>query len=678
MRALRWLIVIALVLVSGSLAQAQTACMQLNWNAATGGVLPVDHYNVYRDGVKVGQSTTTSFLDSGLTASTSYSYRVATVDSAGNEGAPSAAVSNTTLAASSCASARTFVPVHTYFMAPSGNDSNSGLDAAHPWASPNHNAGNPSGFPGFVCGDVIVAAPGAYTNAIGQMGVVSNCPSTSRGIDGTGQIWAAVLLCNGDLAPTGAATSCNIDCHNAGACAYAPGGNCSPGCGNGINAALGPDHSFWAIEGWVLQGDGISDNGGSGTIEFMPTSCGKNSGYGPSTGVTHHVSLINSIIYNVGQGWAPNDCNQDHESTAGADYLAVVGLITQNSNFTNRFGVCIAAVDLVAPGVFGTATDTHVWWSDIINYNQISPDCNGAFDGENFMFDTIDDHTPVSNSTYVIRNTIGYYATRMCMSWQFHTQSFTAPFMKFYNNTCYKNAQTDTTGGTLEEGLQTDCFFDGSVCVLPWQIQIYNNIVFEPDVHPPLGSSSIDIYAWQTGGNSTNVTNGTAVRAGAQNIFWDVTPRQQYNFSPTSGVAPIVAIGTNGTIGLQATDSGPLDLYQNPNFKNPTDLINNHLGVPNCSGFINTTQCAGWNAVTQTMTVQSIIDDLKPNCSGLANVGNTQWCGGKGYQPPTTTCVSSGDIATDFPPWLKGLVYLHWTGSAVEQRFDLATLPCGR
>jgi hypothetical protein len=50
---------------------------------------------------------------------------------------------------------------------------------------------------------------------------------------------------------------------------------------------------------------------------------------------------------------------------------------------------------------------------------------------------------------------------------------------------------------------------------------------------------------------------------------------------------------------------------------------------------------------------------------------------GKGYQLPSITCVTNGPIATDYPPWLKGIVYLHWTGSAVVQNLDLVTLPCG-
>lgn len=67
----------------------------LSWSASTDNV-GVAGYKVYRNGVVVGTSTATSAVDSGLATSTTYSYRVAAYDSAGNVSAQSAAVSATT------------------------------------------------------------------------------------------------------------------------------------------------------------------------------------------------------------------------------------------------------------------------------------------------------------------------------------------------------------------------------------------------------------------------------------------------------------------------------------------------------------------------------------------------------------------------------------------------------
>uniref|UniRef100_A0AAU3HTS0 Glucanase n=1 Tax=Streptomyces sp. NBC_01393 TaxID=2903851 RepID=A0AAU3HTS0_9ACTN len=69
----------------------------LSWSASTDNTA-VTGYDVYRDGTKVGSATTTSYTDSGLAASTTYTYTVKAKDAAGNVSASSTAVSATTKA----------------------------------------------------------------------------------------------------------------------------------------------------------------------------------------------------------------------------------------------------------------------------------------------------------------------------------------------------------------------------------------------------------------------------------------------------------------------------------------------------------------------------------------------------------------------------------------------------
>ena len=516
---------------------------------------------------------------------------------------------------------RSFVPLHTYFMAATGcNDANAGTSAGAPWCTPNH-AG--------VCGDVIIAAAGTYTNDFSTWGTVSTCPSVTGGIDGLGGIYAAVLLCGGsDI------TSCKVDCSVSGT----PCNGCvtcnTGGSGFGPAAAMSVNSkSNWAIEGWTLTCGSAFTGFGNECTAFQPTGC--------IVSVTY-IFLINALTYNNGQSWAPQDCT--NSTAVGADYNAVVGVIAQNSAQSD---VCIAAIDVIRGGK-SDADTTHTHWFIYNNYSYNNPDtpCDTAFDGEDFMLDTPGGHQIAGH--IVFANNVGFYAERYCI----HTTDggtvvSSNPLIKIYNNTCTYNNQRGLAGTAAGELQQTATW---SAAGSP-SVQIWNNIAYSPWSTPPGPGGSGNTYALVP-----QVANpllvGNQVRAGAENILQGTPSPANDCFTGNPGCGH--------------------DTSVNPNFKNTTDLVTNHLGVPNCFGFRNTTQCMGWDAASQRMTALSILDDLTANATG----GCPQ-CAGKGFQKPSTTCISSGDIVTDYPTWLKGLVYLHWTGSAVVQNFDLVTLPCG-
>jgi len=69
--------------------------INLSWSASTDNV-GVTGYNIYRNGTKIGTATTNSYSDSGLSASTQYSYTVSAYDAAGNTSAQSSSASATT------------------------------------------------------------------------------------------------------------------------------------------------------------------------------------------------------------------------------------------------------------------------------------------------------------------------------------------------------------------------------------------------------------------------------------------------------------------------------------------------------------------------------------------------------------------------------------------------------
>ena len=72
-----------------------TSRIDLTWTASTDNV-GVAGYRVYRDGSLVASPAGTSYSDTGLSAGTTYSYRVAAYDAAGNASAQSGAVNATT------------------------------------------------------------------------------------------------------------------------------------------------------------------------------------------------------------------------------------------------------------------------------------------------------------------------------------------------------------------------------------------------------------------------------------------------------------------------------------------------------------------------------------------------------------------------------------------------------
>ncbi|KRT56618.1 PKD repeat [endosymbiont of Ridgeia piscesae] len=69
--------------------------IELSWQAASDNV-GVIGYRVFRDGVEIASSATTSYRDSGLTPSTRYSYQISAYDAAGNQSEPGVAVAATT------------------------------------------------------------------------------------------------------------------------------------------------------------------------------------------------------------------------------------------------------------------------------------------------------------------------------------------------------------------------------------------------------------------------------------------------------------------------------------------------------------------------------------------------------------------------------------------------------
>jgi hypothetical protein len=472
---------------------------------------------------------------------------------------------------------------------------------------------------------VIIAATGQYgtNNTSGwgghsggqsqspiDFGTVSNCPSTTGGIDGTGGIYFAVLLCGG--ASVG---DCQMDINPDG----------GAGCVSSICQAFDVEQNNWAIEGWEAS----SPNASSVSAAYFFHDC--------TASVIHHAAFINDIANNSGAGFSYGSCTG---SAPGPDYMASVGNIAQKSN-TNGPSFCGASMNIVTPQNFDTTAGTHVFYHGNFVWNGPGNGC--SFDEEGFNIDSIDGLA--YSSQFVVSNNIVFTQANwgINLTYSGKNASILTP-MKFYNNTIYDNNvvgwPTVTSGWVGEFGGYGDSF--------PWTIRFTDNIILATRATDPNG---VSVYALFFGNNWSNTTVGGT---GQENIFKGQRVTCDFNqCDPGNNIS----YGTTGT-------TVSANFYVDPGFANTADLITNHNGTPNCSGFMNSTACMGYNADTRTLTALSTIADLQANCAN---------CRGKGYQLPSTSC----NINADYPAWLKGVVYLHWDGTRVTQRRDLVTVPCG-
>ena len=83
--------------------------INLSWSASTDNV-GVTGYKIYRGGILLTTTTSRTYNNTGLTASTAYSYRVSAIDAAGNESSQCTAVSATTQAAQTTDTTKPSVP----------------------------------------------------------------------------------------------------------------------------------------------------------------------------------------------------------------------------------------------------------------------------------------------------------------------------------------------------------------------------------------------------------------------------------------------------------------------------------------------------------------------------------------------------------------------------------------
>ncbi|WP_156180796.1 hypothetical protein [Bradyrhizobium sp. LTSPM299] len=468
---------------------------------------------------------------------------------------------------------RTFTPLHVYYISPTGSDLKDGLTPATAWATPKHNV---------VCGDVLIAADGnydqgqfghaSYGSDRGNFGAVSNCPSTTGGIDGTGGIYFAILMCAGpDL------MSCRVN--------------------GGSGPAFDIGRGNWAVEGFWATQKADAERACYGSL-------------GTVTGTTwHHVAFINNIA--SGCDLAGFDTGNIGIPNAGPDQTAFVGGIVFNgARSLGRYRRCGSAISLIPAGATDDSPGTHVYVSQNFLYRSINAtdpnqctvtgDANHPHsDGNGIIFDTWAGNSYPYQA--VVANNVIWGNGNACF------QAFPgggagwidrAP-INVLNNTCYNNNQ-DSRAHCAGE-----LYLHG---VYPTATGIYsvsNNIFLGTLTSCGGGGYGPIVSAWVENAGKQPLSNSNVSISG--NYIWN-------NHPPTTSSA-----GGKNTVVYNGRSNGSdhwvfgANTFDNPGLTNPSELPTE---APDCAGYANTVSCMN--------AKYSVYNLVKPTIAPMS----------VGYQPP--------------------------------------------
>ena len=214
----------------------------------------------------------------------------------------------------------------TYYMSPTGADTNNGTSASTPWLTLNH---------ALNCGDTVNAAA---STAYGAQTVNGNVTCSGHGF--------VHVLCATPMGCAITIASGNLD-------------------------AMDIVTSHWWIDGWYTQNTSGSTNNGN-CFAVFPAG---------STNITD-VLVTNSYADKCsGSGFAARN-----NGTAGYDYVAFIGDLSYQAGNTNTY--CAAAFSFGSAVAYDTLPGTHLYMGGDFGLATNNP--NGCFDGEAFIVDTLD------------------------------------------------------------------------------------------------------------------------------------------------------------------------------------------------------------------------------------------------------------------------------------------------
>jgi hypothetical protein len=222
----------------------------------------------------------------------------------------------------------------TYYLSPTGQDTNNGTSSSTPWLTPNH---------AINCGDMIIALASTSYSAV-NFAYRKWGPVTCNA--GNNVAWLKCAIFD----------ACKIS-------------------SNGLNA-MALTASYWGVQGWELTTTATSSQIAA-CIAITPSM--------PSASI-HHIVIADMIC----NGAAGGGINTYNNGAAGIDYLAVVGNAIYNSIQSGLS--CYSGISLSGMASVDSMPGTHTYVGGNISWDNIEPSaCQGGntpTDGEGIIFDT--------------------------------------------------------------------------------------------------------------------------------------------------------------------------------------------------------------------------------------------------------------------------------------------------
>lgn len=377
----------------------------------------------------------------------------------------------------------------TYFLSPSGSDSNNGTSTGSAWLSPNHAVN---------CGDVIMAAASTSYSA------ANFAPSK----------WGTVTC-------SAANNVAWLECATFDACKIT----------STASSGMQVTASYWGVQGWEVTISAAASNA------FACFSAIPNSGT-----AIHHIVFADDIA---------NGCNADgfesaNTSSTGYDYIAYVGNIAYNSS--QGSAACASGFSFYQPVQHDSLPGTHLYMAGNFSFGNLDPStCNGTppTDGEGFIIDTPDwsqhsgTNVPYAAQIVVDGNLAVFNGGRGIQI--LNNSQGGSPYAHIYvrNNTSYGNNDfTNNAGDACAElyansAIQTEFYANLSVTASATACSsnpLWGATVLYGDATDHVYSN----FVYSSAGNNTVTANSGSFAIGPNNI----TGTSPSFASPTSPSSP--------------------------------------------------------------------------------------------------------------------------------------------